>query len=100
MTPEQVIARSHRWRAFYEEQGGIRDMFGHVRETYLARLAEIASKEPWATDKIVNLSVAQRIVSEVEGLVQAMIADGAVAEANKAHVEKIEKLPHAKRRFL
>lgn len=89
--------RAGRWSAFYNEEDGLRDMLAHLGMTYLERMSVV---EPWETEKLAKLAMAHKITKQLDGLVQAIISDGAVAEQNKICVERIEKLPHSKRRWI
>ena len=74
--------------------------FETAHAEYAERLKVIASKEPWATNKIAALANAARIVEEVRGQIVALVFDGEHAKQGKARAEKIEQLSPAKRRFL
>lgn len=74
--------------------------FDAVISTYMARLADIAAAEPWETGKIAKLAMAARVTKEVRTQIEAIVAAGDVARADRAHAEKIANIPDAKRRLL
>lgn len=94
---DDPIRRAQRWRAFYEEEGGLRDMIDEIGRAYLLRMASV---EPWETGKLSKLAMAHKITEQLDGFVQAVFLDGAVAEQAKRHAEKIEALPERKRRWI
>ena len=96
MTDEEIL-RARRWKAFYEEEGGLKDMMASLRMAYLERMASV---EPWETDKLVKLSVASKVTQAIDNEVQAIIASGKVAEQHNEHLRAMDKLPVAKRRWL
>lgn len=91
------VARGQRWKLFYEEEGGLRDILESLRVAYLERLSAV---EPWETDKLVKLSVASKVTKAVDGEIQAIIDAGKVEAAHRDHIKRIEKIPSAKRKFL
>ncbi len=93
---EDPILRGNRWRLFYEEENGLRDMLDYIGQVYLKRMAAV---DPWETDKLSNLSMAYKITQQVDNMVRAIVDNAKVEQAAKDHVDKIEKLPRAKRRF-
>lgn len=94
---EDALLRGRRWAAFYEEEGGLRDMLELLGETYLTRMKQV---EPWETDKLAKLAMAAKITDQLGGFIQDVIGSGKIAEAAKRHAEKIEHLPARKRRLL
>lgn len=91
------IRRAQRWRAFYEEDGGLKDMLAEIGKTYLLRMAAV---EPWETGKLSKLAMAHKIAEQLDGFVQAILLDGGIAEQANRHAEKIEALPERKRRWV
>ncbi len=96
MTDEDIL-RARRWKAFYEEEGGLKFMMASLRTAYLERMASV---EPWETDKLVKLSVASRVTQAIDNEVQTIIAAGKVAEQHNEHLKALDKLPAAKKRWL
>lgn len=90
------IHRGRRWEAFFEEDGGLRDMFETIRTTYLERLSQV---EPWETDKLSKLAMAHKITQQVEGMVRSIISNADVQQAARDYADKIEKIPAQKRRY-
>lgn len=94
---EDAMQRGRRWSAFYEEEGGLRDMLDLIGETYIARMSDI---EPWETSKLAKLAMANKIAAQLRGLVLDVIGSGDIAAAAKKRREQIEALPDRKRRLL
>lgn len=74
--------------------------FDAVTDAYMARLAEIAAAEPWATDKIAKLAIAARVAREVRAQIDAVIMAGAVAKAGREQADKIARIPVERRRLM
>ena len=91
------IARAERWRQFYEESGGLRDMLSEIRAAYLTRMAEV---EPWETGKLSKLSIAHKVAGQLDNFVMGIIADGAVELRSREHAQRIADLPERKRRWI
>lgn len=90
------IHRGRRWQAFHDEQGGLKDMFETIRMTYLERMAQV---DPWEVEKLSKLAMAHKITQQVEAMVRSIISNADVAQAARDYADKIEKIPHEKRRF-
>ena len=71
-----------------------------ARADYLAAMTQVAASEPWASDKITKLAIAQKVIDLVESHLRAAIASGEVAARNDARAEKVASIPHAKRRWI
>ena len=71
-----------------------------LRSDYMEALSRLAVNEPWATDKLVKLAIAQRVINTVEQQMKTIILDGEVAAKDKSRADEIAKLPEAKRRWL
>lgn len=95
---DNTIARGQRAQMAMDEFFG--PAFDAVVSTYTARLEQIATAEPWASDKIVKLALAARVAREVRAQIEGVIHDGQVADSVKAHAQKIEAIPLAKRKFM
>jgi hypothetical protein len=101
MTPEQRIARAHSAKRAWDEF--VAPVVTQMRETYAARIVEIAATElsrDKRTDKITALSNAVRILDQIEGGLSEAIHDGDVANVEKLRAEKIEGMTAPKRRLL
>lgn len=94
---EDALQRGRRWVAFYEEEGGLRDMLDLIGQTYISRMSDI---EPWETNKLAKLAMANKIAAQLRGLVLDVIGSGDIAAAAKKRREQIEALPERKRRLL
>lgn len=87
--------RADRWRAFYEEDGGLRDLIASMRQAYFERHASLGLSD---TDKHYALSMADKIASEIEQHFKRVIDTG-VLDEHRSHARRIEALPAARRRF-
>lgn len=76
------------------------DAFLTVSGGYLARMRDVAVAEPWASDKIRNLALAQKIAAEVEAHIRSIVANGAIEDAEREYRQKIEKMSPERRRWL
>lgn len=94
--PNVAIARAQRWKLFYEEDGGLKDIIQDIATAYIERMALV---EPWETDKLSKLAIANRVTLEIGKCVQAIIAEGQVAEHARDNVRRIEQIPVARRRW-
>ena len=74
--------------------------FDAVTDVYRARLQSVASKEPWETAKIAKVAMALTIAAEVRKQIEMVVADGKVAMTTKREREKIEAIPHERRKWL
>ena len=91
------IARGKRWQAFYNEEGGLKDVIAEMRRAYFERAAHL---KPGDIDGLTALSLADRICGEIDGAFRLVIVEGEQEEQAQAHAEKIAKLPQAMRRRL
>src|SRR3546814_16639375 len=73
--------RANRWKAFDEEDGGLRDMIAMLGQTYLERLSQV---EPWETEKLSKLAMANRITQQLDGFVRSVI-DRKSTRLNSSH---------------
>ncbi|WP_093021165.1 hypothetical protein [Sphingobium sp. YR768] len=71
-----------------------------LRSEYQVAHMKLCVDDPTATDKMIKLAVAQRVINAVEGHIKAAMADGAFAMSEKARADEIAKLPEAKRRWI
>ncbi|MFT8736582.1 MAG: hypothetical protein ABF760_03870 [Zymomonas mobilis] len=97
---QDPILRSKRWKQFYEEKGGLKAILQEIGTRYIQRMSEIAPWEAEAERKLLRLAMANRIVGQIDNLIQVIIADGQLADQAKEHARKIENLPERKRRWL
>ena len=91
------VQRGQRWQAFFHEEGGLDDMLQAMRRSYFERAAQL---RPGDTDGLVALSLADRIVAEIDGQIRAIIVEGESAAADRERAAKIAALPEAMRRRL
>ncbi len=97
MTVDDPIRRQHRWQAFYEEEGGLRDMLGEMRAAFFQRMSAV---EPWEVAKLSNLALAAKQVAMLDTAVLAIIADGKTAQAAQRHADQVASIPDYKRRWV
>ena len=94
---DDTVLRGRRWTTFYKEEGGLHDILEAIGQTYIARMSQV---EPWETDKLSKLAMANKIVGELDGCIRKIMTDGEVAHHTIEHTKELEKLPYAKRRWL
>ena len=97
MKDTSAEGRANRWIAYYNEQGGIRDMILHLRRSYFEKVGTL---KPGDTDALAALGMADRICREVDSQIKEIIDAGKIEVANKEHADKIAALSPAKRRRL
>lgn len=71
-----------------------------LRDEYREAQMRAAINEPDKPAKIINLSVAQRVINTVEAHIFAAIKDGDVAAKERARAEEIARMSPAKRKYL
>jgi len=94
---EDAIHRANRWREFYEEEGGLRDVLDMLRRAYFDRAGDLMPNDVAA---LLKLGMAAKIVEQVDAHVRHLLAAGKMEQAAQDHAERIAKLPEARRRFL
>ena len=99
MNEFEASARGQRAQQASEFIGPILD---DIRASYMVRIADIAVKElnpAKRTEAITALSIALRILNNVDTGLAAIIRDGQMAENNILKVETVEKMGAHKRRL-
>lgn len=91
------VARAQRWKLFYEEEGGLKDILETLRVAYLERLSSV---EAYETDKLSKLAIASKVTRAVDAEIRQIIEAGTVEGSRREHVKKIEAIPAAKRRWI
>lgn len=94
---QDPIQRGRRWEAFYNEEGGLKDMLETIRQTYLDRLAHV---DPANADQLRILATAHRVSREFEGMIRSIISGADVAQASKDYTAKMQAIPEAARRYI
>lgn len=94
---ENLVHRASRWREFYEEEGGLRDVLDTLRRAYFDRAGELM---PGDTPALLKLGMAAKIVEQVDAHIHHILTAGRLEQAAQDHAERIAKLPEARRRFL
>jgi len=92
-----MIHRANRWREFYEEEGGLRDVLDTLRRAYFDRAGDLMPND---TAALLKLGMAARIVEQVDAHIRHLLAAGKMEQAAQDHAERIARLPEARRRFL
>lgn len=82
-------ARADRWSAFYNEDGGLRDMLLGLRRTYFERAAELGARD---TEGLWKLSIASKLVDELDRQIGAVIGAGDIAAQQDEHLARIRKV--------
>ncbi|WP_116090774.1 hypothetical protein [Sphingomonas crusticola] len=94
---EDPIHRGARWQAFYEEDGGLREVLATLRRAYFDRAADLM---PSDTAALLKLGMAAKIVDQIEAHVTHIVNAGKLEQAAQDHADRIARLPEARRRFL
>ena len=94
---EDIVHRANRWREFYEEDGGLRDVLDTLRRAYFDRASELMPND---TAALLKLGMAAKIVDQVDTHIRHILTAGRMEQAAQDHAERIAKLPEARRRFL
>ena len=94
---EDIVHRANRWREFYEEDGGLRDVLDTLRRAYFDRASELMPND---TAALLKLGMAAKIVDQVDTHIRHILTAGRIEQAAQNHAERIAKLPEARRRFL
>ena len=91
------IQRGRRWQAFYDEDGGLKDMLAEIQALYLERIAIV---DPSNTEQLQILAMAHRVSREFDGMIRAIIGGADVAEKAKEYTTRMQAIPAAARRRL
>ncbi len=94
---EDAIHRAARWQAFYDEDGGLRDVLTALRKAYFDRAADLMPNDSAA---LLKLGMAAKIVDQIDAHVTHIVTAGKLEQAAQDHADRIAKLPEARRRFL
>lgn len=94
---EDIVHRANRWREFYDEDGGLKDVLDTLRRAYFDRAGELM---PGDTAALLKLGMAAKIVEQVDTHIRHILTAGRLEQAAQDHAERIAKLPEARRRFL
>lgn len=96
MTPDPIVTGQQAERAMDQF---LAPAFEEVAQAYTQRLSEVAAAEPWATDKIVKLALANRVLKEVRAQIEHLIANGKLEQDAKRTADKIAAIPIERRRI-
>jgi len=96
MTPDAIVLGQQAERAMEQF---LAPAFEECAQAYTQRLSEVAAAEPWATDKIVKLALANRVLKEVRAQIEHLIANGRLEQDAKRTADKIAAIPTERRRI-
>lgn len=82
-------ARADRWKAFYEEDGGIREVIADMRAQYFEKASSLGVRD---TDALLKLSMADKIIREMDAYFKGIIANGTVEYDRANHAKRIAKV--------
>ena len=94
---EDPIVRANRWLDFYNEEGGLRDVFGRLRQAYLERAADLM---PSDTGALLKLGMAGKLLDQIDAHIMEIVNTGRLEAASREHAERVAKMPEARRRYL
>ena len=94
---EDIVHRANRWREFYEEDDGLRDVLDTLRRAYFDRASELMPND---TAALLKLGMAAKIVEQIDAHVRHILTAGKLEQAAQDHADRIARLPEARRRFL
>ena len=78
MTPEARIATAQRWRAFYDEPGGLSEMLARMTAEHMR---EAVQCEPWDTDRLKKVALSLKLIGELDQTIRRVMDDGKLAAA-------------------
>lgn len=87
-------ARADRWKAFYQEDGGLGDMIAQVRNGYFERMATLDGDQ---VHKLHRLAIAAEATRQLDAMVSAIIAGGDLAAQQEAATRKLMEIPAPER---
>lgn len=91
------VARAHRWIAFYNEEGGLKDMIAGLRRSYFEKVGTL---KPDDVAGLQALGMADRIARELDAQIKTIIDAGKIEASQKEHAARVAALPVAQRRRL
>lgn len=98
MTPHDRLSEANNAKAALDKY--LAPAFTVVEATYARRLTDLAAEKPWEAEKITKLATALKIARSVRAQIEAIVADGKVAESEIAYAAQIERIPTHKRNIL
>jgi hypothetical protein len=88
--------RAFRWKAFYEEEGGLGEMVEGLRRAYFERHGELKITQK---EERYALALADKILRELDGMFKNA-ADAQSIQAQREHARKVEAIPPFMRRYI
>jgi hypothetical protein len=101
MNDAERKARGERAKTYRDEF--LVPILAESRDTYQARIIEVATTEldpKVRAEKLTALSIAVRILGNIESGLDAFVNDGAIAANSLLKAEKVEKMGRHERRLL
>lgn len=101
MTPDQRKARGQRAAQYNDEF--LRPILAENRSAYQQRIVEVATTDldpKTRAEKLTALSVAIKILNNLESGIIAIVEDGKLADRDMMSRERVEKMGKADRRLL
>lgn len=71
-----------------------------ARGAYLEAMTRLAAEEPWASDKITKLAIAQRVIDMIEDHLRTAVMDGTESAKTIEHARRVAQIPERKRTML
>lgn len=81
-----AVERGARWQAFYEEEGGLRDMLLSIRREAFEAATEI---DPRETEKVYYTMMADRNLRKLDQRIQQVIVTGKTEAENRRNLERM-----------
>lgn len=82
-------ARADRWSAFYNEPGGLREMIEGLQRAYFERAQSLSVHDRAGLQK---LSIASKIVGELDSHVRNIVTTGEIAQQQQEHINRVRKV--------
>lgn len=90
MTQEERIMRGQQAERAMEQF--LAPAFDYVIAEYMRKLTDIASEQPWETDKIRKLAAATKIARTVQASIAAFVHDGEAAMSEKRAADRVANM--------
>lgn len=81
--------RADRWKAFYEEDGGLGEVIAALRRAYFERAQTLGARD---ADGLLKLSIADKIAGELDAHIRFIIDSGMIEADRAAHIERVRKV--------
>lgn len=94
---QDPIQRGRKWQAFYNEEGGLKDMLDTLEQTYLERMANVSVGN---LDGLQTMQLAYKVTQQLRNMVQTIVSGADAAEAAKEYTNRMLAIPAEKRRYM